>query len=417
MTGGGPRPESLFSVSRLKQIEVWLTDTVHGLVAYYLTSLIVVLGVVFGYDYLNPAPTPLNKRSDEIGTFANWDGAWYLSIVEKGYRFDPGQHSNVAFFPAFPLLARWFVRLTGSRPDAALLVVSHLSLIGTFVLLGAYIRRRGSGPPGLAGWVLVALGLWPVTFFCRMAYSESLFLLCTVAALYGIERRWPLIAIAVVCGLATATRSVGVCLLLPFCLHLFRTSTGWRGRALRVGLVPIACWGILAFMVFQHWEFDDAFAFVHTQDNWRMRPAVPWTARVVDLLTLEPVRSVFDPTAACYWRRFQGEINSLFSLHYANPIYWLAAVILVGVGVWKQWLTAYELTLSIGLLSVPYVLRSHEMCMAGMGRFTAVVFPLYIVLGHLLVRMPAPVAAMLAGVSALFLGTYAALFATWWRFF
>src|SRR5260370_3700754 len=316
------------------------------------------------------------------------------------------------------MLGRWLAAATGLRADGALLIVAHLSLAATFVLLAAYVRQRGSAAaPGLAAWVLLGLGLWPTTFFCRMAYSESLFLLCVVAALYGMARRWPLAVIAVACGLATATRSVGVCLLVPYAIHVLRMSTAWRGWALGIGLAPVACFGLIAYMLFQQWEFGDALTFVRTQENWRVRAAAPWTTKIGDLLTLEPVRSIFDPASPCYWQRTPAEINPLFSLHCANPIYWLTALALIAVGAWKRWLTAYELTLALGLLLVPYALRSHEMCMAGMGRFTAVVFPIYIVLGHLLARMPAPVAAMLLGISACFLASYAALFAAWWRFF
>ncbi len=250
----------------------------------------------------------------------------------------------------------------------------------------------------MAGWTLAALGFWPTTFFCRMAYSESLFLLCAVAAFLGMQRRWPWPAIALVCGLATATRSVGVCLLLPLGVHVGRTSGGWRDRALALGLLPVACWGLLAFMLFQQMEFGDALAFVRTQENWRVRPLTAWPTRLAELATLEPVRSIFDPASPCYWRRPPAEINPLFSLHVANPIYWLAAVGLVGLGAWKRWLAADEVLFSAALLLVPYVLRGHEMCMAGMGRFAGVVFPIYMVVGQMLARVPAPVAAMLLGI-------------------
>jgi hypothetical protein len=418
MNAGEPRSDAFPVSGPQSTSDGWLIDLRLGLIAYYLTSLIAVLGVLFGHDYLKPAPHSLAKGSDEIAAFANWDGQWYVKILENGYRYDPAQPSSVAFFPAFPILGRWLADATGLRPDTSLLIIAHLGLAGTFILLARYVRmRRLAMSPALAGWVVVGMGLWPTTFFCRMAYSESLFLLCVLAALYGMERGWPLAVIALVCGLATATRSLGVCLLAPYAVHVLYTSTGWRHRTIGLGLVPVTCWGLLAFMVFQHWEFGDALAFARTQENWRVRPAIPWTTKIGDLLTLEPIRALFDPGSACYWQRSPAEISPLFSLHCANPVYWLTAIALVGVGAWKRWLTTYELTLALGLLLVPYGLRSHEMCMAGMGRFTAVVFPIYIVLGHLLVRMPGPLTAMLLGLCAFFLGTYAAFFAAWWRFF
>jgi hypothetical protein len=52
-----------------------------------------------------------------------------------------------------------------------------------------------------------------------------------------------------------------------------------------------------------------------------------------------------------------------------------------------------------------------------MGRFTAVVVPMYLVLGRLLARLPAPLAAALLCLSGFFLAAYAALFAAWHRVF
>ncbi len=397
--------------------DLWPATAATGLLTYYLTSLIALAGVAFGGEFLQPAPHPLAGRRDLLATFANWDGEWYVRIAQGGYHYDPARASDVAFFPAFPLLGRWLAGLTGLRPDAALLIIAHVSLASTFVLLAAYCRQRRDAPDGLGTWTVLAFGLWPTTFFARMAYSESLFLLCVVAALFGMERRWPAVAIAVVCGLATATRSVGVCLLVPLALYIVRTSPHGRGRLLRLGLLPLACWGLIAFMAYQQWQFGDALAFARTQEYWRVRPAAPWTERLVDLLTLEPVRGVFDPAAPCSWQRPAAEVSPLFSLHLANPLYWLLALALLGVGIARRWLTAYEWTLALGLLAAPYLLRGHEMCMAGMGRFAAVAFPVYLVMGQVLARLPPGVAAGLLALSAFLLGAYAALFAAWYRFF
>ncbi len=395
-----------------------LTQARDGLLAYYLTTAIVLLGVVVGHDYVRPAQQPLAKRGDFVQTFANWDGEWYVRILRDGYHYRPGEPSDVAFFPALPLLGRAVAFLTGLRPDAALLVVAHLSLAAAFVLLAAYLRqRREAASADVETWALLAFGLWPTTFFFRMAYSEALFVLCLVAALYGMERRWPAVLISLVCGLATATRSVGVCLLVPLALYIVRTAPDRRGALVRLGLLPLACWGLIAFMAYQQWQFGDALAFARTQEYWRVRPAAPWTERLVDLLTLEPVRGVFDPAAPCSWQRPAAEVSPLFSLHLANPLYWLLALALLGVGIARRWLTAYEWTLALGLLAAPYLLRGHEMCMAGMGRFAAVAFPVYLVMGQVLARLPPGVAAGLLALSAFLLGAYAALFAAWYRFF
>jgi hypothetical protein len=107
----------------------------------------------------------------------------------------------------------------------------------------------------------------------------------------------------------------------------------------------------------------------------------------------------------------------VFSLHLANPVYFLLAAALLAVGAWQRWLNGLELALGAGLLLIPYVTRSHEMCMGAMGRFAAVAVPVYLVLGQLLARLPAVVSALLASLSGFLMGVYAALFAAWYRFF
>jgi hypothetical protein len=390
-----------------------------GLLYYYLTSLIAVLGVALGHDYLRPAPHALTKAPDVLAAFANWDGYWYTQIVQGGYAYDPHKNSNVAFFPAFPLLARLLASATGLRPDLALLLVAHLCLAGTFIVLAAYVQRRfPDSPPQLAAYTLLAFGLLPPTFFFRMAYSESLFLLCCALTLYGMQRRWPALALAALAGLATATRPVGVCLLLPLALHLWQRSPGVRSFGVRLlVLAPVACWGLLAYMAYQWQAFDEPLAFARTQAHWRVRPPVPPGEQVQSLLTLEPVRSVFDSDSACYWRRHERDANVLFSLHLANPIWWLLALGALGLGAWKRWLNGAEVLLAAGLLLVPYATRGHEMCMGAMARFAAAALPLYLVLGRLLAALPVPAAAAVLSVSGFLMGAYAALFAAWYRFF
>jgi len=397
----------------------WLDFLCAGVLYYYATSVLVVVGVLLGHQYVKPTPRGLSNPGDVLAALTNWDGRWYVGILQDGYAYQPDKHSNIAFFPAFPLLGRVLHDLTGIRPELALALVAHLSLAVAFVVLAAYTwERYGDRPPRVGSWTVLVFGLWPTSFFFRMAYSESLFLLTSVLALYGMQRRWPLLALAGIIGLATATRPVGVALLPPLFLHICQRSSTWGGAGWRCLLwLPLACWGLLAYLVYLYAAFDDPLAFVHTQEHWRVRSAVPLPERLGALLRLEPLWSVCDASAPCYWRRHEPQGSPLFSLHLANPFYFLLAVVLLVLGGCKGWLNRLEVSLAVGLLLIPYGTRSHEMCMGAMGRFAAAVIPMYLVLGQILARLPAPVAALLAGLSGFFLGVYAALFAAWYRFF
>jgi hypothetical protein len=254
--------------------------------------------------------------------------------------------------------------------------------------------------------------LWPTGCFFRLAYSESLFLFLAILSMYAMQRRWPLLSIAIIVGAATASRPVGVALLCPLTLYIWSRQATLKVRLIRLAwAAPIAVWGLGAFMLFQWAVFNDPLAFVQTHVNWRMRPPVPFFDKLTGLITLEPIWSVFTPSSPAYWRHLDPHGHPLFSLQAANPIFYGLAVVLVILGGWKRWLTRCELAWAIPLLLIPYLTNSYDMCMSGMGRFTGVVLPLYIVLGHLLSRLPVALASTLLTLAGLLLAIYAGLFA------
>jgi len=99
------------------------------------------------------------------------------------------------------------------------------------VVLALYLGLRFPTDTTAQHWSLLALGLFPTTFFFRAAYSEALFLLLIVLVLYGLERRWPYLLIALIIAWQTATRAVGV-VLVARCSFIF-----WQPAAeLRSGI-------------------------------------------------------------------------------------------------------------------------------------------------------------------------------------
>lgn len=397
----------------------WLSCLTSGFLYYYLTSMIVALAVVFGHDLLPRSRHPLAKQDDALHAFANWDGEWYLRIVHNGYAYDATKPSSVAFFPAYPLLAWGIVRATGVDPVVALLIVSHTALIAAFALALAYVRLRfPNDKQEFGGYVLLSLGMFPTALFFRMAYSESLFVFLTVLCLYGMERRWPLVLLGVLVGVATATRPVGLALLPPFVLHVWRRSESAQQFGFRVAwLLPLSVWGIVAYMGYQWRVFGEPLAFVKTQANWRVYRPASLSEKVVALVTFKPVWGVFSSSYPGYWRGRTVYPNPFASLSLLNPLFFLAGSMLILIGLCRRWLSASEILLACFLLLIPYAASSYEMHMSGMGRFVAAIFPLHLVLGQFLARLRGPFAALLLSVSACFLSWYAALFAAWYQFY
>lgn len=273
-------------------------------------------------------------------------------------------------------------------------------------------RFGGRHDPSVRAYVLLAMALFPTTFFFRMAYSESMFFLAAILSLCAMDRARGNFLPAIAVGFATAVRPVGLGLLLPLAWNIRKRSSSNVDAARRfVFLLPLSCWGLLVYIAFQYWNFHQPFAFVLTQEHWHLRPPAPIGDRLLSLLSWEPIRNVYVSGAPGYWRATDGVGIPLFDLQFANPIYFLGAVILIALGAKLRWITAEELLMSIAFLSIPYFTRGYEMCMASQGRFAAVVFPVYIVLGHLLSRIGPPLAVAVLAFAAFLMAVYAALFA------
>jgi hypothetical protein len=383
-----------------------------ALLYYLLASLVVVLAILAAYQWILPPGASPSEPPRLLLYFAPWDGQAYKGIVENGYSYEPGIGSNVAFFPAYPLLAWLLRRVTGCDPELALVLTSHLCLAGAFVVMALYLRRRlNKDDQAVFHFTLLALGLLPTTFFFRVAYSESLLVLVTALTLYAMEARWPLPWVALIVGAATAVRPVGIGFLLPFAFYAWQRCGGAARFALWfTALLPVACWGMLAYVLFQALAFQEPFAFAHSQMIWHLHPPTPLGEKLMALVTLRPFWGMFVPTSPCYFGKYTHGLP-LFSLYVANPVFFALAILWTVIGAWKRWLSSCEVALAAALLFIPYVTRSHEMCMVSGARFAAVVVPTYLVLGHLLARLPRGVAVLVLVVSGTLLAIYAGKFA------
>jgi hypothetical protein len=210
--------------------------------------------------------------------FFNWDAGWYHAIVKEGYQYTPGQESNVAFFPLFPLLVR-LLALTGLDVKIAGYLIANVSL---FLACAYFYRllRLDDHDDEFAARAVWYLLVAPVSFFFSSFYTEGLFLLLVVAAFYHARRSTWWAASLCAC-LASATRSVGVLLAVPLLLEYLGVDHGrWRPQLRRIradvlylGLIPL---GLLAYMAYLQVAFGDALAFSRATATWH-RTFVPLT--------------------------------------------------------------------------------------------------------------------------------------------
>ena len=151
-------------------------------------------------------------RTDNLfwDAFARYDAGWYHGIASQGYVFGAGGRNNLAFAPVYPMLMRAGGWVLGGRQQDfyfAGIVVSWLAFAAAMVMLYRLALLDLERSPALRAVMYAAA--FPFAYFFGMVYSESVFLLALVIAVYGLRtRHW---AVAVIAGaVMTATRVTGV---------------------------------------------------------------------------------------------------------------------------------------------------------------------------------------------------------------
>lgn len=395
-----------------------VSAVIAGLTFYYFTSLIVFAGVSFGINFI---PLQASSRDAKavgyLKALTNRSGGWYASIARDGYSYDPKRASNINFFPAYPLAGRILAQLTGMSVELALVIVANTCFLSAFVVFGLYLEgSKVVDRIKVREWALLALGLWPVTFFCRMAYGEAPFLFLAILSLYGMQQRWPNWTVAIIIGLATSCRPVGVALCPVLMWHICEGDRPLASLLKGLPMLFLSVWGLAAFMLYQYVAFGDPLTFNKSHEFWSGMQT-PWYERLGWTLIMEPVWSKYWPGCTRAWWMSERVANPLFSLDFANPLFFLVTIALVVYGKHRRWIDTRESILAAFLILIPYFTQGHRFGMEGHGRFTSVVFPIYIVMGHLLSRLPPQIACLVLAGCGFMLGIYSALFASLHRFY
>ncbi len=346
----------------------------------FVWSRLVLWGLAAGTVLLfESRSNPLRGRWDRprlhdlgpvVDVWARWDSDWYVQIAQHGYVWPS---SRPAFFPLYPLLVGGLGRALGDHPVLAGVLVSLAACAGAFLLLERLARLK-LGEEGARRAVLF-LAVFPTTLFLGAVYSESLFLLLTLAS-FLLAERGRFLAAGAAGGLAALTRPVGLAL-LPALVLLARRSGAWRSRGRRralagVALVPLAF--ALYPLVLWLW-IGRPFAFLEAQGGiWRRH--------------LSP----YGPLGGFVEGVQQRAVKDL-----------LVAVALLALALlaWRRLGAAYG-AYALASLLVPLTWPSDTHALWSISRFGLVLFPVQLELAALAGtrRRTVVVATMLAGLAA-----------------
>ena len=174
--------------------------------------------------------------------YARYDSGWYYTIAQEGYRYVPGEPSNLAFFPLYPLCMRALGGMFGGEQHhyyLAGMLVSHAAFLAALIVL-FYLARLDLDEKAAQRAVLY-IAVFPFSLFYARVYPESLFLLLSVSAfLLFRTRRWELGGLAG--GLAALTRVNGILSIVALsCIAVQNRITTVRdGMRAAVGLGGVA---------------------------------------------------------------------------------------------------------------------------------------------------------------------------------
>ena len=220
-----------------------------------------------------PAPR-VDGSLEQIATaLERWDALWFLRIAGDGYRLHDG---SAAFWPGFPLATRALSVILGGRLLPASLILSLLFSVAALTLF--YLLGTLEFGESLARRSVSYLALFPTAFFLAAPYSEAMFLCLSLGALLAVrmERYW---LSALCAALASATRSIGIILLLPLVLEALATR---RARSPRdafgtaLGLSAACLSGAALYLAYWAARSGNWLEPFSSQSQWLRDASWPW---------------------------------------------------------------------------------------------------------------------------------------------
>ncbi len=202
--------------------------------------------------------------------WAHWDGVWYIKIAAVGYADADG---STAFFPLYPLLIRWIGVVFAGNLELTGILISLVCYAASVWLL--YKLVAADFDEKTAARTVVYLAIFPTAFFFQAAYTESLFLLLSLACFWWArEGRWRLAGLAGLLG--ALTRTTGILLLVPMAVYYYQRR-GWRLRRTDANIANLlmVAEGLLVWMTYLSVTFGKPLLFANVQAEWRRSPMWP----------------------------------------------------------------------------------------------------------------------------------------------
>lgn len=351
----GARAKSAGWLDAFKQVlPIYLATHLAFLALTYLASLFTIPNFSGSGKALH--------LSTLLHSWDRWDSGQFTHIAMYGYNAP----YHMAFFPLFPLLER-ALAIVVRDPFVAGLIISNLAALGVFMVLYRLVTEDFGAEQAWRS--VLYLAVFPTAFFFVVAYNESLFVFFTLLSFYYMRKgHWWLAGLAAL--FASLTRSIAVCLFIPFAYEYLRQHD-FQLRKIRFDVLSAAgiVGGVIIFGIYGYLTFHDFLAFSHAQAVWQRQLSPPWLIfwEAYGIIKHNPILS-FD------------SIHTVIDL--SATLFILVILVLFFVGPWKlareHWSYAlYAVALYLFVIIVP---ESGRYPLSSLARFMIEIFPAFVVL-------------------------------------
>lgn len=216
-----------------------------------------------------------SKYYSLLRTLIQWDGQHYLSIARDGYKEFPCDWNpryicgNIGWFPFYPIVGRLInqpVGFLGADTRVAMIATSWLAF--WLALLVMYRLVESKFGHKVALFSLLALLLFPSSFYFLTAFPYSVYLLLALLVFYLIEKgRYGFVPLC--SGFLAVTYPSGVVIGLPI---LYTLISKWKELDSKKKLLLVAALFTIGLALFLYccyywWKFGDFFLYQRYQSQ------------------------------------------------------------------------------------------------------------------------------------------------------
>lgn len=318
----------------------------------------------------------------------NFDGRNYLKIASDGYDQEYQTDLRV-FFPLYPILVRLISLNFLLNPVLVGLGISVLSFTAAIFVFNIILRNKKINEKQRLKSIL-ALLVFPTSFYFIAFYTESLFLLLVLLTFYYLDRK-NFIGAALITAIATATRVTGLALVVPLVFEAYSDYKRTGKFSLAVFLAPL---GLLLYATYIQFFGGGAMSIISSQKNWNKPLGV-----FGPVIAFKDGFLKFLYGSAITRGEFFG--RSMEVLEFVSA----ALLLILIIYFYKKIKTTYWLYMLVSIMPIFF-----SGVLSSVHRYMAVLFPIYIIIGSLPKKYYYPVILMsillLIYLSSLFLRGY-----------